>query len=153
VWQKQLHADYGYPAGGLRSWMSRTSLAVYGNEVIFGDNNATGFLNLGVGANVLAVNARTGAPLWKTRVDSDPAAVITANPLVAGGKVIVGVSSNEEGVGSGLYGPYACCTFRGKVVALNASTGAMQWSTLYRSVEHRHGRLEPAVHGIARYGG
>jgi len=129
VWQKQLHADYGYPAGGLHSWMSRTSLAVYGNEVIFGDNNATGFLNLGVGANVLAVNAQTGALLWKTRVDTDPAAVITANPVVAGGRVIVGVSSNEEGVASGLYGPYACCTFRGKVVALNANTGAMQWST------------------------
>jgi polyvinyl alcohol dehydrogenase (cytochrome) len=131
IWQKQLHADYGYPdaAPFFSSWISRTSPAIYGNEVIFGDNNGSGYLNNGVGANVLAVNAQTGELLWKTKVDTDPAAVITANPVVAGGKLIVGVSSNEEGVASGLYGPYACCTFRGKVLALNPSTGAIQWST------------------------
>ena len=65
----------------------------------------------------------------ETKVDTDPAAVLTANPVVSGNKLIVGVSSNEEGVASGLYGPYDCCTFRGKVVALNPNTGAIQWST------------------------
>jgi polyvinyl alcohol dehydrogenase (cytochrome) len=131
IWQKQLYADYGEPAPVpfISNWVSRTSPAIYGNEVIFGDNNGAGYLNLGVGANVLAVDAQTGNLLWKTTVDTDPNAVITANPVVAGGKLIVGVSSNEEGVASGLYGPYACCTFRGKVLALNPNTGAIQWST------------------------
>ena len=129
IWQKQLSADYGYPASFLSNWISRTSPAIYKNEVIFGDNNGTGYLNGGVGANVLAVDAQTGQLLWKTKVDTDPAAVLTANPVVGGGKLIVGVSSNEEGVASGLYGPYQCCTFRGKVVALNPNTGAIEWST------------------------
>jgi polyvinyl alcohol dehydrogenase (cytochrome) len=131
IWQKQLSADYGYPAlvPFFSNWISRTSPAIYGNEVIFGDNNGSGYLNNGVGANILAVNAQTGALLWKTRVDTDPAAVITANPVVAAGKLIVAVSSNEEGVASGLYGPYACCTFRGKILALNPNTGAVQWAT------------------------
>jgi polyvinyl alcohol dehydrogenase (cytochrome) len=135
IWQKQLNADYGYPAASppftppFNNWISRTSPAIYGDEVIFGDNNGSGYLNNGVGANILAVNAQTGDLLWKTKVDTDPAAVITANPVVAGGKLIVGVSSNEEGVASGLYGPYACCTFRGKVLALDPNTGAVEWAT------------------------
>jgi polyvinyl alcohol dehydrogenase (cytochrome) len=135
IWQKQLSADYGYPDASppftppFNSWISRTSPAIYGNELIFGDNNGSGYLNNGVGANVLAVNARTGDLLWKTTVDTDPAAVITANPVVAGGKLIVGVSSNEEGVAAGFYGPYACCTFRGKVLALDPTTGGILWST------------------------
>jgi polyvinyl alcohol dehydrogenase (cytochrome) len=135
IWQKQLNADYGYPAASppftppFNNWISRTSPAIYGDEVIFGDNNGSGYLNNGVGANILAVNAQTGDLLWKTKVDTDPAAVITANPVVAGGKLIVGVSSNEEGVASGLYGPYACCTFRGKVLALDPNTGAIEWAT------------------------
>lgn len=135
IWQKQLHADYGYPAASppftppFNNWISRTSPAIFGNEVIFGDNNGSGYLNNGVGANILAVDAQTGQLLWKTKVDTDPAAVITANPVVAGGKLIVGVSSNEEGVASGLFGPYGCCTFRGKVLALDPDTGAIEWQT------------------------
>jgi polyvinyl alcohol dehydrogenase (cytochrome) len=132
LWAKKISDYPGEPAnGGLTLMISRTSPAIYGNDVIFGDNNGTGAAS--GGANVLAVNAQTGAFHWSTTVDTNPAAVITANPVVAGSglsaRLIIGVSSNEEGMAAGFYGPYACCTFRGKVVALNPDTGGIYWST------------------------
>jgi polyvinyl alcohol dehydrogenase (cytochrome) len=131
IWSKQLAADYGDPSGFLINMISRTSPAIYGNEVIFGDYNGTGAYTYG--AHVFAVNAQTGALIWKTTVDTNPAAVITANPVVAGGQLIIGVSSNEEGLAAGFYdfafGPYPCCTFRGKVLSLNPGTGATNWAT------------------------
>jgi polyvinyl alcohol dehydrogenase (cytochrome) len=124
VWQLKV-SDL---AGATSTARSRTSPAVYGNEVIFGDNYA---LPQASGAHMFAVNAQTGALLWHRQVDSNAAAVITANPVVAGGKLIVGVASNEEAAALfaefGL--PYQCCTFRGKVVALDPSSGAELWHT------------------------
>lgn len=104
--------------GGTRS---RVSPAVYGGEVIVGNNVK------GAGAHILAVNRTTGQLLWNTMVDSHAAAIITGNPVVAGERVIVGVSSSEEGQAES--SSYACCTFRGSVVALNAKTGALLWKT------------------------
>jgi polyvinyl alcohol dehydrogenase (cytochrome) len=100
---------------------SRVSPAVYGGEVIVGNN-----VN-GAGAHILAVNRKTGQLLWNTSVESHPAAIITGNPVVSGERVIVGVSSSEEGKAQS--SSYACCTFRGSVVALNAKTGALLWKT------------------------
>jgi polyvinyl alcohol dehydrogenase (cytochrome) len=132
IWSKQLYADYGDPAPAgyptSINMISRTSPAVYGNEVIFGDNNGGGNSAPG-GARVFAVNAQTGELLWKTTVDTNPVAVVTANPVVAGGKLIIGVSSNEEGIAAGIWGPYACCTFRGKVMSLDPTTGRINWET------------------------
>ncbi|HEY4426854.1 MAG TPA: PQQ-binding-like beta-propeller repeat protein [Solirubrobacteraceae bacterium] len=98
---------------------SRVSPAVYGGEVVVGNNVQ------GAGAHILAVNRHTGALLWNTLVESHPAAIITGNPVVSGERVIVGVSSSEEGQAE--QAGYACCTFRGSVVALNAKTGALLW--------------------------
>ena len=129
IWQKQLSADYGDPAPVpfFINMVSRTSPAIYGNKVIFGDNNGAGAYT--TGSNVFAVNAQTGALIWKTTVDTNNVSVITANPVVAGGQLIIGVSSNEEGIAAGFWGPYACCTFRGKVLSLNPDTGAVNWAT------------------------
>jgi polyvinyl alcohol dehydrogenase (cytochrome) len=44
-----------------------------------------------------------------------------------GNIVYVGVSSNEEGLATD--DTYPCCTFRGSMVALNATTGALLWKT------------------------
>src|SRR5262249_41451005 len=74
-----------------------------------------------VRANVYAVNAMTGALIWKSKVDDHPAARVTAAPTVYSGVVFVGVSSIEEVTGS--RPTYQCCTFRGSVVALKAETG------------------------------
>jgi polyvinyl alcohol dehydrogenase (cytochrome) len=78
-------------------------------------------------ANVYALNAATGELLWKVRVDGHPTARITGAPKVVEGHVYVPVASGEEG--AGVNPKYECCTFRGSVVALDASTGRQMWKT------------------------
>jgi polyvinyl alcohol dehydrogenase (cytochrome) len=78
-------------------------------------------------ANMYAVDAQTGQELWTTRVDDHFVARITAAPKVYDGRVYVPVSSSEEFSSSNL--DYSCCTGRGSVVALDASTGARVWKT------------------------
>jgi len=77
------------------------------------------------GANVHAVDALTGKELWKTRVDDHPAARVTGSPVLIGATLFVPVSSIEEGTGANP--TYSCCSFRGSVVALESSTGKLQW--------------------------
>jgi polyvinyl alcohol dehydrogenase (cytochrome) len=76
-------------------------------------------------ANVYAINAQNGQLLWKTKVDPHFVARITAGIKYYDNKVIVPVSSSEE-FSSGNPG-YSCCTSRGSVVALDASTGTQIW--------------------------
>lgn len=79
------------------------------------------------GANIIAINRQTGALHWITQVDKHPAAVITGAPVVTGTTVVVGVSSNEEGLADQAGYPY--CTFRDSVVALDADAGKVLWQT------------------------
>ena len=76
-------------------------------------------------ANVYAINAQDGKLLWKTKTDTHFVARITAGIKYFDNKVIVPVSSSEE-FSSGNPG-YSCCTSRGSVVALDASTGKQIW--------------------------
>jgi polyvinyl alcohol dehydrogenase (cytochrome) len=78
-------------------------------------------------ANVYAVDAETGALLWKTNVDPHPLAAVTGSPTLYAGRLYVPVSSREEAAGGSLN--YQCCTFRGSVVALDAATGRQVWKT------------------------
>jgi len=78
-------------------------------------------------ANAYAVDALTGALIWKVRVDDHPSARITGAPKFFENRVYVPVASGEEGAGGN--SNYACCTFRGSVVALNAATGSQIWKT------------------------
>ena len=78
-------------------------------------------------ANVYAVDAQTGAELWVKKIDDHFAARITAAPTLYDGRLYVGVSSSEEF--SAATPDYPCCSSRGSVVALNASTGAQVWKT------------------------
>lgn len=77
------------------------------------------------GASLYSVDALTGKELWRTRVDDNPAAVITGSPTLVGTTLFVPVSSYEEATGAKK--SYSCCTFRGSVVALDASTGKVLW--------------------------
>jgi len=92
---------------------------LYNNSIIIGDSESTGAPHNGT--NVIAVNQQTGSLLWMTQVDSHPAAIITGSPVVVGNVVYQGISSMEEALA--LDKSYACCTFRGSVVALDAATG------------------------------
>jgi polyvinyl alcohol dehydrogenase (cytochrome) len=78
-------------------------------------------------SNTYAIDATTGTQVWKTRVEEHATGRITAGVRVFEGRVYVPVASSEEGSGGGA--TYACCTFRGSVVALNAESGQQVWKT------------------------
>jgi polyvinyl alcohol dehydrogenase (cytochrome) len=75
--------------------------------------------------NAYALDAQTGALLWKTRVDEHPKLTITGSPRFFDGRLYVPMSSNEWAAAADP--AYECCTFRGGVTALNAATGALVW--------------------------
>jgi len=79
------------------------------------------------GGTVYAVNAATGALMWKTKPVDHVAAIATATPRVHNGVVYQAFSSFEEVLAAGA--AYQCCTFRGSVVALDAATGKTIWQT------------------------
>jgi polyvinyl alcohol dehydrogenase (cytochrome) len=137
AWDGYLYAvNASGPTGGTLLWkhlisdysstgaVSRNAPLVLGNELVLGDNAPGPQAN---GANVFAVDRTTGALLWKTQVDSNPAAIITSSSVNYGNEIVVGVASNEEA--DAINPAYHCCTFRGAVVALDATTGKMLWKT------------------------
>lgn len=110
---------------GIANDKSRVSPAVYNNELIFGETlDAYGLHD---GARVMAVDMTSGKLLWVTQVDTHPAAIITGSAVVSNGVVYQGVSSAEHEYA--LDPQYACCTFRGSMVALDAATGKILWKT------------------------
>ncbi len=107
---------------GVEGDFARATPAINKDRLILGDQK-------GNGARVFAVNKNTGAPIWTTLVEPDPSAIITQSAVVGDSDVIyVGVSSTEE-VQAGTVPGYACCSFRGSLVALDAKTGAIRWKT------------------------
>jgi polyvinyl alcohol dehydrogenase (cytochrome) len=74
-----------------------------------------------------AVQAETGKLLWKTRVNTHDSTRLTGGPTAYQGTVYVPVSSWEETRAADK--DYACCTFRGSVVALRISDGTQLWKT------------------------
>jgi polyvinyl alcohol dehydrogenase (cytochrome) len=105
-----------YAAGaGVRTAISIGKLASGKWAAYFGDIRATAH----------AVDAETGAVLWKVKLDDHAAARITGAPMLYNGRLYVPVSSIEEV--SGAAPNYSCCTFRGSVVAVDAVTGKQIW--------------------------
>jgi polyvinyl alcohol dehydrogenase (cytochrome) len=78
-------------------------------------------------ANAYAVNAETGKLVWKTTISSHPYARITGSPRLYKGRLYVPVSSREEWMAGDPH--YECCTFRGILAALDASSGKEIWRT------------------------
>jgi polyvinyl alcohol dehydrogenase (cytochrome) len=77
-------------------------------------------------ANVYALDASSGELLWTRKIDDHQHARITGAPAFDGQYLYVPVNGvGEEGAGS--TPGYACCTFRGSVVALAAATGNVRW--------------------------
>ena len=79
-------------------------------------------------ANMFALDAESGKLLWKVKVDDHPVAQITGAPTLYEGRLYVPMASAEERT-AGLGMTYPCCTFRGSVTALDASTGKQIWKT------------------------
>lgn len=107
-------------ASGVPGDYARATPAISGNKVIIGTQGP-----YGGGGKVLAFDKDTGALLWRTTLDTHPAAIITQSATVYGNRVYVGTSSLEEGFA--LDPTYDCCTFRGKMAALDLNTGEIVW--------------------------
>lgn len=71
-----------------------------------------------------ALDAASGRLLWTRKADDHPLVRLTGSPTLDDGRLYVPISSYEEG---GRPPGYACCTFRGGVVALDARTGDVVW--------------------------
>ena len=78
-------------------------------------------------ANIYGIDAQTGKELWTRKVDDHFVARITASPKLYEGYLYVPVSSSEEFAAANL--DYPCCTSRGSVVKMDASTGEVIWKT------------------------
>ena len=102
---------------GVAGDLSRTSPAVYGDELILGDGWILSPSTSG--ARVFAVDRRTGELLWSTQVDTDPNSMITGSPVIYDGVAYLGISSKGEGNDQD--------SFRGTVIALDAATGRLLW--------------------------
>jgi len=125
LWSRKI-SDYNDRPGSI----SRVSPAIFGDQLIIGDNGGASWLSAEgvlVGAHIIAIDRHSGALRWITQVDAHPAALITGSPVFHGSTVYVGVSSQEEGLATDP--SYPCCTFRGSIVALDAFTGAILWKT------------------------
>jgi polyvinyl alcohol dehydrogenase (cytochrome) len=86
-------------------------------------------------ANVYALNAATGELVWTQSIDTHPSAHVTSGPTLYQNRLFVSVASGEEGQGNNPR--YECCTFRGSVVALNTTNGAVAWKTYTIAEEPR----------------
>ena len=91
-------------------------------------------------AMVYAVDAETGRRLWAVRVDDHPVARVLGTPKLYGGRLYVPVSSNESSAAADP--DYRCCSFRGKVIALDAASGRLLWRSDSIIGERRPGRLK-----------
>ena len=88
-----------------------------GYALLFGDQ--TGWF--------YALAAETGKVLWKKKIEEHDAARLTGAPVTYRGVVFVPVASWEET--RSLEPGYACCTFRGSIVALRVRDGKQMWKT------------------------
>jgi polyvinyl alcohol dehydrogenase (cytochrome) len=131
AWSKSVASLVPASSSGLGGFVSRTTPLVTSNAVILGTIRTGNPLlsNMGPGAFVIAIDPTSAAVKWATPVhDGHPAAVETGSPVYDGTNLYVGVASWEEAFSAYASG-YKCCTFRGSVLAINASTGAIVWRT------------------------
>jgi len=107
-------------------WMYKATEGVRTGPVMSADGKIVYLADLH--AWVHAVNAETGAMLWKTHVDEGAEASIPGTPKLDGARLYVPVSAGEESIAAA-DPKYACCKLRGSLVALDAKTGKQVWKT------------------------
>ena len=110
-------AHWTYSAGAeVRSSLSLGHVPGRPNPVLYmGDFSATAH----------AIDALDGSLVWRTAVGDHPDATITGSPKLHEGKLYVPISSSEWATAADP--GYACCTFQGGVVAVDAASGELQW--------------------------
>jgi len=98
-------------------------------------------------SNFYALDAGTGKLLWRKELDDQPFTRITGTAKLRDGRLYVPIASQEENAGASP--TYSCCTFRGNVVAVNASDGSLIWRS-YTSPEPKPTRKSST--GVQFYG-
>lgn len=76
-------------------------------------------------AELIALDPTSGMEAWRTRVSDHPRAMISGSSAELDGVLYQGVSSWEVFWAVNPF--YACCTFRGGVVAIDARSGEILW--------------------------
>jgi polyvinyl alcohol dehydrogenase (cytochrome) len=79
------------------------------------------------GAGINAIDASTGARLWRQTLRLTPWSMLTGSPVQTGDRLIVPVSSYEVTVARN--DQHECCRSRGAVVALDVRDGTILWRT------------------------
>lgn len=102
-------------AAPLRSSISYGELARGRPVIVAGDAN--GF--------VIAVDARSGKPIWRTDARLVEANRITGTPVIYRGRVYAPLSGTE--ITHAVDETYECCKAQGAVVALDLKTGKRLW--------------------------
>ncbi len=147
---------FGTGSGGVYALDARTGCIHWRGEIkggvraaatvgpLSGPSGGSGRLAVFIGdrtGGVHALDAATGREIWSTRVESHSFATITAAPVLYQGRLYVPVSSSEEI--SSYVKDYHCCTFRGHVTALDASSGKTLWTTYTISDPPKPYRTDP----------
>ncbi|HIE94876.1 MAG TPA: cytochrome C oxidase Cbb3, partial [Acidobacteria bacterium] len=134
---------------GCLQWAHETDAGVR-STIIVGPGpggRATAFFGDLTG-NAYAVDFETGERRWKVEVDDHRHARITGAPALYDGRLYVPVASLEEVAAEAP--TYQCCTFRGSVAALDATTGRQLWQHYPIDEEPTRTGLNPA--GVAQWG-
>ncbi len=92
---------------------------------------------------VYALDAARGTLLWKSSVETHPLALLQAAPVLFKDRLYVVTASSEPAAMADA--GYACCTFRGSVVALDATSGRTVWKTYMVGSEPHALKREDAV--------
>ena len=110
-------AHWTYSAGAeVRSSLSLGQIPGRDDPVLYmGDFSAT----------VHAIDASDGSLIWRSSVGDHPDATITGSPKLHAGSLYVPISSSEWATAADP--GYACCTFRGGVVSVDAASGEVNW--------------------------
>lgn len=103
---------------GLATSLSRTSPALAGDRIAFGDQGA---------ATVIVVSKSDGSLIWKRTLDTTLGAYITSSPVIDGDRVYVGIASGQEGLAAS--DPTLVPDFRGSIAALDLHSGELLWRT------------------------
>jgi polyvinyl alcohol dehydrogenase (cytochrome) len=95
---------------------------------------------------LLGLNPETGDLLWKVTLDKHPATILTQSPVVYDDVIYIGTSSNEEHKATD--SKYDCCSFVGRMSALDLKTGEVIWHAPMAPKGHTGGAIwssTPAV--------